>query len=217
MNLTDIVNYRYSTKSFNADKKITDAEFQQIKDLLQLSPSSVNSQPWHFVIANTDAGKARISVGTQGTFAFNQAKVLDASHVVLFCAKTEISDEYMQKILTAEDNDGRFADPSFKNMVHAGRTLFVNMHRYDFKDAQHWMEKQLYLNMGTVLLGAAALGIDAVPMEGIDCIALDQEFGLREQGYTAVAVVSFGYRKDSDFNASLPKSRFPQSEIFTEL
>ncbi|SHI19597.1 oxygen-insensitive NAD(P)H nitroreductase [Ferrimonas marina] len=217
MNLIDVANYRYSTKEFDPNRTISDEDFQQLRALLRLSPSSVNSQPWHFVIASTPSGRARLNKGTQGLYGFNEAKVRDASHVVLFCAKTQIDDAYMQHLLDKEDQDGRFAEPQFKEMVHGGRSLFVNMHRFDLKDAQHWMEKQVYLNMGTLLLGAGALGIDAVPIEGMDPKALNEEFDLLAQGYCAVAMIALGYRKDTDFNASLPKSRLAESEIFTDL
>ena len=217
MNLTDAANFRYSTKEFRTDKKIPEADFQQIKDLLRLSPSSVNGQPWHFIVANTDEGKQRISKGTQGMFVFNTAKVLDASHVIVFCAKTDFDDAYLTHLLAVEDRDGRYVEQAHKDMMNGGRTMFVNIHRNDLQDTQHWNEKQLYLNIGTALLGAAALGIDTLPMEGIDVEALNAEFGLREQGLTAVAIVSFGYRKTTDFNATLPKSRLPETEIFTLL
>ncbi|GAA5188346.1 oxygen-insensitive NAD(P)H nitroreductase [Ferrimonas gelatinilytica] len=217
MNLIDVAHYRYSTKQFDPNKRIPEEQFEQIKALLRLSPSSVNSQPWHFVIANTPQGRERLSKGTQGPYAFNEAKVKDASHVILFCAKTGIDNHYLTHLLEVEEKDGRFAEPQFRQTVNQGRTLFVNMHRFDLKDAQHWMEKQVYLNMGTILLGAGALGIDAVPIEGLDPKALNQEFGLIEQGYTAVAMVALGYRSGSDFNAALPKSRLPVEELFTLL
>nr|WP_086941056.1 oxygen-insensitive NAD(P)H nitroreductase [Thaumasiovibrio occultus] len=217
MNLSDIAQTRYSTKEFDATKKIPAALFEQIKQLLRFSPSSVNSQPWHFVIAETDAAKKRMSAGTQESFIFNEPKVLNASHVILLCAKTEIDEAYMAHLLAQEEADGRFPDPAFKTTVAQGRARFVNMHRYVFKDVQHWMEKQVYLNMGTILLGAGALGVDAVPIEGMDPQALNAEFGLIEKGYTAVALVALGYRKESDFNARLPKSRLPEEEIFTLL
>ncbi|MBY6017151.1 oxygen-insensitive NAD(P)H nitroreductase [Halomonas denitrificans] len=217
MNLIDVAHYRYSTKEFDADKRIPPEQFEQIKALLRFSPSSVNSQPWHFVIASTTEGRKRLSMGTQGLYRFNEPKVLDASHVILFCAKTAIDDAYLLHLLEQEAVDGRFAEPQFREGMHQGRTMFVNMHRYDLKDAQHWMEKQVYLNMGTILLGAAALGVDAVPLEGIDPKVLNEEFGLIEQGYTAVAMIALGYRKESDFNAALPKSRLTPMEIFTEL
>ncbi len=107
--------------------------------------------------------------GTRESFSFNDAKIRDASHVILFCVKIGIDEAYQQHILEQEEKDGRFAGPSFKKEdMQKGRTRFTDMHRYDLKDAQHWMEKQVYLNIGMVLLGATLRGIDAVPMEGIN-------------------------------------------------
>ena len=79
----------------------------------------------------------------------------------------------------------------------------------------HWLEKQVYLNMGSFLLGAALLEIDAVPLEGLDQAILDAEFDLNSFDLTAVTAVALGYRADSDFNAGLPKSRLAVDDIFT--
>jgi len=217
MNLTEIVKRRYSTKEFDPERKVSDKDFQEIKSLLRFSASSVNSQPWHFIIADSDEGKQRIAKGTQDFYIFNEPKVKDASHVIVFCVKTDVNEDYMLNLLDQEDKDGRFLDASLKQDLHKARMFFTDIHRYDLKDAQHWMEKQVYLNMGTVLLGAGALGLDALPMEGFDAKAVDEEFGLREKGYTAIGLVAIGYHKDTDFNASLPKSRLPEDEIFTIL
>ncbi|MBD0776666.1 oxygen-insensitive NAD(P)H nitroreductase [Maribacter sp. ANRC-HE7] len=217
MNFSKILNNRYTVKEFDATKKVSNADFQQIKSLLRLSPSSINLQPWHFIVADTAAGKERIAKGTEGTFPFNTPKVLDASHVIVIAAKTGIEENYIKSILDQEDKDGRFAVQEYKDQAFDGRMMFTNLHRYDLKDVQHWIEKQVYLNMGSLLTGAAVLGIDACPMEGVDVKALDKEFGLREKGYTALAVVSLGYRKDTDFNSKLPKSRLPEDTIITQL
>ena len=79
----------------------------------------------------------------------------------------------------------------------------------------HWLEKQVYLNMGSFLLGAGLLNIDAVPLEVIVQAVLDLVFGLNEHDLTAVAAVALGYRAETDFNASLPKSRLAADDIFT--
>lgn len=217
MNLAEIAQSRYATKKFDPNKRISEADFEQIKALLRFSPSSVNSQPWHFVIAESPEARKRMSKGTQGPFSANEPKVLDASHVILFCAKTGMEDDYLYHITEVEDQDGRFADPSGKEMVNQVRAFYANMHRLELKDTQHWMEKQVYLNMGTVLLGVGALGVDAVPIEGIDIEVLNKEFDLSRQGHTAVAMIALGYRAEDDFNATLPKSRLPEDEIFTFL
>tara|TARA_R110002051_G_scaffold52783_1_gene99946 strand:+ start:117 stop:776 length:660 start_codon:yes stop_codon:yes gene_type:complete len=217
MNLQETLNWRYTTKEYDSTKKISDADMAKVKNLLRKSPSSVNLQPWHFIVAETTEGKARIAKGTQGFFHFNEPKVINASAVVLFCSKIDADDVYYQYIADTEDKNGRFPNEDIKNGFLGAVKAFAGIHKYDLKDLQHWMEKQVYLNIGSFLLGVASLGIDATPMEGIDVKALDEEFGLRAKGYTSLVAVSLGYRTESDFNSpdKTPKSRLPESEIFT--
>lgn len=213
MELLDVLKKRYSVKKFDPTKRISDEDLEKIKDLLQLSASSTNAQPWHFVIASSDEAKERVSKATKGFYSFNEAKIRDASHVIVFCSRTDITEEFLLHVLDKEEQDGRFTEKQFKDNQHMGRLTFVNMHRYDNKDLQHWCEKQVYLNMGSFLLGVAELGIDAVPMEGFDAKVLDEELGLREKGFTSIGIVSVGYHAESDFNAKLPKSRLSKEEI----
>ncbi len=215
MNLIDVVQSRYATKKFDPSKTINDADFEQIKALLRFSPSSVNSQPWHFIIADSATGKQRLAKAAQGPYNANEAKILDASHVILFCAKTEMSDEYIQKITDQEGLDGRFPKPEAKELALKVRGFYADLHRKEWNDTQCWMQKQVYLNIGNILLGAGVLGIDAVPIEGVDLEVLNREFELPEKGLSAVAVVALGYHAADDFNASLPKSRLPEAELFT--
>lgn len=217
MNLIEIMNNRYSTKKFDTTKKISEENIHQIKELLRLSSSSVNLQPWHFIITSSEEGKNKISKSTEDFFAFNKEKVLEASHVIVLCSKTSIDDDFLRNILDKEDKDGRFANDEFKNGMHNGRSNFVNIHKNQYNDLQDWVDKQVYLNLGNLLLGVAALGIDAVPMEGFDAKILDEELGLSEKGLKPIAIVPIGYRANDDFNASLPKSRLNEDEIFTTI
>lgn len=219
----DITTYaktRHTAKAYDSGKKISASDVEKIKELLRFSPSSVNGQPWHFIVASTDAGKDRIAKsGADTLYPFNAPLIRDASHVVIFCHKTNMEEDYLLKILACEEKDGRFdADPSFKDKMHGGRTMFVNLHKDDFKDVPSWTAKKAYLNLGAFLLGVATLGIDATPMEGIDTDALDAEFGLKDKGYASAVVVTLGYHdKGQDYNASLPKSRLPYDDILTEI
>ncbi len=217
MNLIEIMERRYSTKKFDNTRKISAEDMKQIKELLRLSASSVNTQPWHFIIASSEEGKKQISKSTQGFYAFNDEKVLTASDIVVLCARTSMDEDYLQHILEKEDQDGRFANEEIKNGMHGGRSAFVNFHKNDYNDLQYWMDKQVYLNMGSLLLGSAVLGIDAVPMEGFDVKVLNEELGLTEKGLTAVALVPLGYKANDDFNAQLPKSRLSEEEVFTTI
>ncbi|MQY50821.1 oxygen-insensitive NAD(P)H nitroreductase [Rhodocyclus gracilis] len=217
MDIARIATTRHTTKAFDPKRKIPAETFAQLETLLRYAPSSVNSQPWHFVIAHTDEGKARIAKATHGSFAYNQPKIMNASHVIVFCARQALDESHLAAVLEQEDRDGRFATPEAKAGQRKSRRYYADLHRFDSKDVQPWMEKQLYLAFGTLLFAAAALEIDACPMEGFDARALDEELGLRADGLTSVVIASLGYRSGDDFNAALPKSRLPADAIITHL
>lgn len=105
MDIISVALKRHSTKAFDASKKLTPEQAEQIKTLLQYSPSSTNSQPWHFIVASTEEGKARVAKSAAGNYVFNKRKILDASHVVVFCAKTAMDDAWLKLVVDQEDAD----------------------------------------------------------------------------------------------------------------
>lgn len=217
IDIARIATTRHTCKAFDPARKITAADIAALRTVLRCAPSSVNSQPWHYVIATSEAGKAQVAEALQGGYAYNAPKVLACSHAVVLCARTELDDAHVAAILAQEDRDGRFPTADAKANQNKSRSFYVGMHRDDLKDVADWTQKQVYLALGTLLQGAAALGIDACPMEGFDKAKLDEVLGLRARGLTAVVIAALGYRSDADFNAKLPKSRLPETEVFTEI
>lgn len=217
MNLIEATQTRHTVKAFEAGRTLPQQSIDQLLAVLRNSPSSVNSQPWHFVVASTDEGRARMAKAAEGPFAYNQPKIRDASHVIALCMRTDMDEAHLQAILAQEERDGRFQVDGAKAGQDKSRRSYVDLHRYELRDVPQWMEKQVYLALGGLLLGAAMLGIDATPMEGFDQRALDLELGLRERGYTSVVLAALGYRGDADFNAKLPKSRLEAERVFTFL
>ena len=217
MDILSAAKKRYTAKAYDPARRVPEDTMRQIYEVLRTSPSSVNSQPWHFIVASTPEGKARMAKGVQGQYGYNDAKVRDASHVILFCGRVGTDGGHLDKLLEQEDRDGRFKDADAKAGQAKGRKGYMDLHRYTLKDLPQWFEKQVYIALGNAMLAAAALDVDTTPMEGIDPVALDAEFGLHEQGLSSLVLLSFGYHADGDFNAKLPKSRLPQEQIFTFL
>lgn len=208
---------RYATKAYDAEKKIPQAQFEKLLEILRFSPSSVNIQPWHFLIAKTDQAKQRIASALTGNYIYNAAKVLNSSHTLVFCTRTDISAEYLEQLLQQDDASGRFKDAAAKQGQRDTRSGYVEFYRNELKNLPAWMENQTYLALGQLLFAAGLEGIDATPMEGFDRELINKEFGLAEKGLKASVIVSLGYRSDSDFNAKLPKSRLPDEIVFTRL
>ena len=213
MDIIKILNTRYSTKVFDKNKEINKEDIEKIKSILQLAPSSTNVQPWHFIIAKSQEGKEKIAKATQGMYSFNEKKVLDAALVVVFASKTDIDEQYLLQVVEKEKQDNRYHNEESKKEYHTKRKMFVDFHKDKYKDLQEWNDKQLYLNLGNFLTSVAALGIDAVPMEGLHMDIIDKEFNLTEKGFASKVVVSLGYHTDGDFNANLSKSRLDKEDI----
>lgn len=216
MDLARLATTRHTAKAFDSARKIPESVFVQLRTLLRFSPSSVNSQPWHFIIAASEAGKARLARAATGPYAYNAPKIQKASHVVVFCARCDMADEHLAAILGQEQQDGRFPLPEDLEKQRLGRAAYVELHRHR-QDLPQWMEKQVYLALGTLLLGAAVLGLDACPMEGFDPEMLAAELGLAKQGLRPLALVALGYHGRDDWNRRLPKSRLAADAVFTEL
>lgn len=142
MDIARIALARHTCKAYDPARKIPAAQIEQIKTLLRYAPSSVNSQPWHFFIASTDAGKAQVAKATpDGTpYAANTPKIKNASHVVVLCARTEIDEAHVARLLAQEEKDGRFPTPESKEMQNKGRSFYVGLHR-DGKDMATWAQK----------------------------------------------------------------------------
>ncbi|EPG37393.1 oxygen-insensitive NAD(P)H-dependent nitroreductase NfsB [Acinetobacter colistiniresistens] len=208
---------RYATKAYDAGKKIPQAQFEKLLEVLRFSPSSVNIQPWHFLVAESDEAKQRIASALTGNYVYNAAKVLNSSHTLVFCTRTDISAEYLEQLLQQDDLSGRFKDEAAKQGQRDTRHGYVEFYRNELKNLPAWMENQTYLALGQLLFAAGLEGIDATPMEGFDRTLIDQEFGLTEKGLKASVVVALGYRSETDFNAKLPKSRLPDEVVFTRL
>lgn len=75
MDFVKLSEQRFTAKKFDVNKKIPRDDVEKLKTILQLSPSSVNSQPWVFLWGTSDNSKKRVvrqlptSTGTASTLA----------------------------------------------------------------------------------------------------------------------------------------------------
>jgi len=214
MDIARIALSRHACKAYDPTRKIPAEQIEQLITLLRYSPSSVNSQPWHFIVADDAAGKARVAKATTGHYAYNAPKILDASHVVVLCARNDLTPEYLQTLLDNDQAAGRFAGDEAREAQRKSRAGYVEAH-HAAGDIAHWAQKQLYIAQGFLLLSAGLLGVDATPMEGFDTAAVDAEFGLQAKGLSSQVIVALGHHAEGDFNAKLPKSRLPAEVVFS--
>ena len=198
--------WRYAVKKFDPSQKISDDVWQVLEKSLVLSPSSFGLQPWKFfVIDNADLRQQLLE------HSWNQAQVVDASHLVVLAIKKEMNDadvdRYIQSMATIRNIPLEGLD-GLNKMIKG----FIANPNKPF-NVDEWATRQVYIAIGQFMTTAAMLGIDTCPMEGFNPAKYDEVLGLTALGYAATLLCPAGYRADDDKYAVLPKVRYPQSEI----
>ena len=203
MEILKLLQERHTTKKYDASRKISDADFDLLLESLRLAPSSVNSQPWEFFIADTKEAKEKLLPAIAD---FNHSRVTDSDRLIVCAIHPDLDDQ--------EEADGHYQDPAYKVDNGQRRRFFVGKYR-DAGEIACWAGKQAYIAQGFLLYTAAALGIHSTPIEGWD--KGDEILGLREKGMHAQYAVALGYGAADDHNAARPKSRWPAQRIFHKL
>ena len=214
MDMLTIAKQRFTSKHYDESRRISEQDMQALRETLRLTPSSVNSQPWHFFEVSTPEGKEAL---LPAVLDFNKERVQKASHVVICAVRKDLNNAFLDRLLAQEVADGRFSAEEARNGSDSGRRHFVDLHVNQLKDALNWETHQAYIAMGFLLYAASGMGINATPIEGLDMEAMDRILKLDEQGLKTVYCVSLGYGDPSDANAVRPKSRLPLQEVYTIL
>jgi nitroreductase len=208
--LLDNLRWRYATKRFEPSKKIPEATWAALEEAMVLAPSSFGMQPWKFVVVRSTGLREKLRQA-----AWNQPQVTEASHLVVFCRKTQVTLADVDRLIdrvSAVRGVPRPALDGFRGMI-AG---FVQNPPPGF-DAQAWTARQVYIALGFFLSAAAQMGIDACPMEGFDAPSFDQILGLTGSGYAATVMATAGYRAAIDELASAKKVRFDAAEVILRM
>ncbi len=213
MDVFELSSRRFTTKHYDPVRKISNADIAKLKEILRLTPSAMNSQPWHFIFGSSDEAKALIRPAVA---EFNWARTDDCSHFVVLCIKENLDSTYLSSVIEQEDKDGRFPDETTKQTRLSKLQAYVDaLCRKGRLDA--WKTHQAYLAMASLLYGSASLGIDSTAIEGYFPKKPDEILDLPAKGLRSVAIVTLGYGAPDDDNASRPKSRLSPEVIFSNL
>lgn len=196
MSFLEIAKSRYTTKKYDPTKKVSGDKIEQLKQILNLSPSSINSQPWKFTIVKSESVKSELA----SLSYFNAQKIKDASHLVVFSVFDSIEAFENQSIHNAQEGNKAFYEGFVKPLPE--------------EDIKAWLKNQVYISLGFFLASCATMGIDATPMEGIDRVEYDKL--LNSDGiHKSTFAVAIGYRDNADTNqpSITPKTRVDQNKI----
>jgi nitroreductase/dihydropteridine reductase len=207
---------RYTAKKYDPTKRISAEDLDVLYKAMQLSASSINSQPWKFIVIESDQAKQRMYDTFENKFQFNQPHIKTASQTILFAYNPKYKREDYGRVI---DQDITRKRTPIDNREQAfGAFAFVDLNTDETGNNAAWTKAQTYLALGNTMHTLARLGIDSTPMEGIDSELIGEIFADELDGYVCDVALAIGYHDEAeDYNQPLPKSRLDIEQVLQVL
>jgi len=208
MSLIEALNWRYATKKMNGEPVAQD-KVDQILAAARLAPTSSGLQPFKIIVVTNPELKEKIK-----TVAFGQEQITDASHVLIFAAWDNYTEERIRSVFARTNAERGVPDSATEDYVNRLIGLYTNK---TAEENFHHAAKQAYIGFGVALAEAAILKVDATPMEGFEPEKLDELLGLKAHGLRSTTIMPLGYRDEAgDWLLNLKKVRTPLQDFIIE-
>lgn len=206
MQLLENLKWRYATKKFDSNRKVSDTDLQKIKEAVSLSASSYGLQAYKVLIIENDEIRKQLQPASWG-----QSQIVDASQLIVFCNYTEVGPNVIDEYLTLKADTQNLNIDDLKGYGDFMKSKIGSLSPEAMKT---WTAKQTYIGLGNLLAACAELKIDACPMEGFEADQYDQILELTEKGLSASVIATIGYRSEEDVTQNSKKVRKPIDELF---
>ena len=167
MEYIEQLKWRYATKKFDPNKKVSSQDLDKIKEAIQLAASAYGLQLYKVLIIEDKALREKLKAAS-----FNQAQVSEASHFFVFCQYANLTEEHIDEYLSIKAAETGVPLESTKAYGDQMKARVVE--QMPFEKQQSWMAKQVYITLSNALSACAILGIDATPMEGFQPEVYDE-------------------------------------------
>lgn len=198
-----IVNGRRSIKLYDPTVKISREEMSEIIAQASKAPSSINLQPWRFLVIDSEEGKEKLLP----LASFNSNQVKTSSAVIAIFGDLNNFD-YAEEIFGKAVELGYMPAEVKEMQLNYFTPLFEEISKEQMKDT-------VMLDSGLVamqlMLVARSYGYDTNPIGGYDKEQIAEVFGMDKERYVPVMLISIG----KGVNEGYPSYRLPVETITT--
>ncbi|MDD0839898.1 NAD(P)H-dependent oxidoreductase [Curvibacter sp. HBC61] len=210
MDLIQILKWRYATKKMNPAKAVPEAKVEHILEAVRLTATSSGLQPYEVIVVTNPEVREKIKA-----IAWGQGQITDGSHLLVFAAWDNYTADRINQMFDLTNDERGFKNEGWE--AYRAKLLAMYPNRDAEANHQH-AARQAYIGLGTALIAAAEVEVDATPMEGFDPAALDEILGLRARGLRSVLILPLGYREeDKDWLVKLKKVRRARANFVSEV
>ncbi|MCP1461502.1 nitroreductase family protein [Bacillus amyloliquefaciens] len=187
----DIMKGRRSIRNYDPAVKISKEEMTQILEEATTAPSSVNAQPWRFLVIDSQEGKEKLAP----LASFNQTQVSTSSAVIAVFADMN-SDDYLEEIYSKAVELGYMPQEVKDRQIAALTAHFEKL-------PEQVNRETILIDGGLVsmqlMLTARAHGYDTNPIGGYDKEKIAEVFGMDKERYVPVMLLSIGKAADEGY------------------
>lgn len=206
MALLEDLQWRHAVKAYDPSKKVSAQDLHKILEAARLAPTSSGLQPFRIIVVENQDLKNKMVQG-----ALNPEVMRDCSHVLVFAAWNQYSDEKIDKVYDYHTDVRDLPQGRFNSY-----TSVLKQHYGSQTPDEHFAHtaRQSYISLALAMAQAAELRIDCTPAEGFNNAVVDEILGLEKLGLKSVTLLYLGYRDaDTDWMSTMKKVRIPMEEF----
>lgn len=203
LSLKQAIESRHSIKEFNQDITIPHEIMEEMIALATKAPSSLNLQPWRFVVVESDEAKAAI----RDHVHFNTRQLDTSSAFVLILSDNNHKND-LDRIMQQNVKEG-YMNQIVKVENTKVMQQLIDQTPVEFMYAQGMMDSAMAAMQ--FMLVAKDYGFDTNPIGGFDRGAVLQALNIDGERYAPVMFIAIGIAAKEHY----PSSRYDVSEILT--
>lgn len=184
---------RKSIRKYDSTIKISDQELETIITEANRAPSSMNMQPWRYVIIRSDEGKKALENALYGNLTQNQTS---AAMIVIFNDLQKFT--YAEKIYNSAVEKGLMPPETREKQLHNIRNMIPKL---DYEKLNQSGLIDCGLAAMNLMLVAREHGYDTCPIGGFNHEKIFDVCNLDPNRYTPVMIVSIGKAAENGYES----------------
>ncbi|WP_034551966.1 nitroreductase family protein [Carnobacterium funditum] len=190
---SDIIFERKSVRLYNKDTKISHEEMLEMIQEATTAPSSVNMQPWRFVIVESEEEKKKL----KPLIRFNTAQNDTSSAMILIFGDMECY-EYGEEIYNQAVEENKMSSEVRDQQLEVILPYYKNFSKQKMNDIVKIDSSLVAMQL---MLVARSHGYDTNAIGGFESDQLAGAFDLDKERYVPVMILSIGESIDAGYQS----------------
>ena len=187
---------RRSIRKFDPEYRISEEKLLKMIEVAQRAPSSMNLQPWNFVVANTPETKAKMKEGMRGNFL-----QFDTASAIILVLNDKLAYTNAEEIFLSANRIGLMPMEVVERQTKFANSL-ANADPNYYKAANFYDIGLMSMNL---LILARAEGLDTSVVRGYDPVKLMEIIDMDPNRYELVSAIAIGKAMEDGY----PSYRVP--------